>query len=136
MGGRGGGEFSACSIFFSLPACAGIFFAAETLCMNFFSSPSSSLDFFLDIFPCMYCFCARNFAKLDCLLHVLYRNENSPSGYSRTQPGLQFSLQRSGHWNLPCSDSSLPGSSTVRIFSQKKSFFVNLLKFNYIIRSP
>ena len=29
-------EFSACTIFFSLTACAGIFFGAEPLCTNFF----------------------------------------------------------------------------------------------------
>ena len=36
-GGGGGGGFSACTIFFfSSSACAGIFFAGETLCTNFF----------------------------------------------------------------------------------------------------
>ena len=35
MGG-GGGEFSACTnFFFSLTACAGIFFSGEPLCTNF-----------------------------------------------------------------------------------------------------
>ena len=37
MGGGGGAGFSACTIFFSSSACAGIFFAGETLCTNFFS---------------------------------------------------------------------------------------------------
>ena len=33
----GGGEFSACTnFFFSLTACAGIFFSGEPLCTNFF----------------------------------------------------------------------------------------------------
>ena len=123
MGGGGWGIFSLHYFFFHSLLVQEFFLQLKPSAWIFFLRLPLRSIFFLDIFPCMNCFCARNFAKLDCLLHVLYRNENSPSGYSRTQPGLQFSLQRSGHWNLPCSDSSLPGSSTARIFSQKKIFF-------------
>ena len=36
MGGGGGeGDFQLARLFFSPPACAGIFFAGETLCTNF-----------------------------------------------------------------------------------------------------
>lgn len=56
--------------------------------------------------------------SLTSVLATFYRNEDSSSGYSRTQPGRQFSLQRSRHWKLSCHNSSLPGSSTVRIFQK------------------
>ena len=40
----GGGGFSACTIFFFSPsACAGIFFAGETLCTNFFFQTNIAL---------------------------------------------------------------------------------------------
>ena len=60
----GGGEFSACrNFFFSLTACAGIFFSGEPLCTNFFSD---KYCFFLnsEILIHYLCFCA-----LEIILH-------------------------------------------------------------------
>ena len=53
MGGGGGGEgggrgiFSLHDFFFSPTACAGIFFAGESLCMNFFSDKDCFVCHFL-----------------------------------------------------------------------------------------
>ena len=56
MGGGGGGNFRLARIFFSLLACAGIFFAGETLCTNFFQT---NIAFLLnsEILIHYLCFC-------------------------------------------------------------------------------
>ena len=43
MGGGGEGDFQLARFFFSPSACAGIFFAGETLCTNFFFQTNIAL---------------------------------------------------------------------------------------------
>ena len=67
MGGGGEGDFQLARFFFSPSACAGIFFAGETLCTNFF--------FFLD----KYCFVChllikKNYFTKELLYFVGFNN--------------------------------------------------------------
>ena len=57
MGGGGGGIFSLHEFFFSLTACAGIFFSGEPLCTNFFLD-KYCFFFNTEILIHYPCFCA------------------------------------------------------------------------------
>lgn len=50
---------------------------------------------------------------------------------SRSQPGRQFSLKRSGHWRLLYSDSSLPGSSTADLFKTQERLRLYLFEISF-----